>query len=291
MKSLTELELDTCSCTWYYAAKTSTRKKMARLLRRSSVEKYINSRYSQFKKIVEDVTFEPIPCDRKKLGAIFHDFYYRPPKKLKELLQYRRNEHKLEECPSCGNPFIPDTLDHFLPKEDWPEYSILPNNLVPQCRGCAPVKGDKYFCKKEGAALFLHPIYTGILEEVMFKIDVQVDKEIATFSVSVGITNSVGVDDKARIQRHMDKLAVNSRIQEFCVRQYARWKYKLADSGGEIDFIFRALLGSKLYEIWGENWSIAFMLGVLRNPEAVIDLQRYSATTPIPAPRTIRAIN
>jgi 5-methylcytosine-specific restriction endonuclease McrA len=39
-------------------------------------------------------------------------------------------------CPFCGGRGHVHTLDHFLPKANFPLYSVLPANLVPCCRDC-----------------------------------------------------------------------------------------------------------------------------------------------------------
>lgn len=40
------------------------------------------------------------------------------------------------DCPFCGGIGDPATLDHFLPKAEFPQFSIYPSNLVPSCRDC-----------------------------------------------------------------------------------------------------------------------------------------------------------
>ena len=42
----------------------------------------------------------------------------------------------LEKCPFCGGIGTPRNLDHFLPKAHFPQFSVLPHNLVPACRDC-----------------------------------------------------------------------------------------------------------------------------------------------------------
>lgn len=41
-----------------------------------------------------------------------------------------------ERCPFCGGIGTPRNLDHFLPKTHFPQFAILPYNLVPACRDC-----------------------------------------------------------------------------------------------------------------------------------------------------------
>lgn len=41
-----------------------------------------------------------------------------------------------EKCPFCGGIGRPRNLDHFLPKSRFPQFSVLPVNLIPACRDC-----------------------------------------------------------------------------------------------------------------------------------------------------------
>ncbi|TAV50215.1 HNH endonuclease [Rhizobium leguminosarum] len=40
------------------------------------------------------------------------------------------------KCPFCGGIGQVHTVDHYLPKSNFPVYSVLPDNLVPCCRDC-----------------------------------------------------------------------------------------------------------------------------------------------------------
>lgn len=41
-----------------------------------------------------------------------------------------------EKCPFCGGIGRPRNLDHFMPKARFPQFSVLPLNLIPSCRDC-----------------------------------------------------------------------------------------------------------------------------------------------------------
>lgn len=46
-------------------------------------------------------------------------------------------------CPFCGISEL-STLDHYLPKELYPEFSVFPKNLVPSCAVCNTRKKDGF---------------------------------------------------------------------------------------------------------------------------------------------------
>ncbi len=41
-----------------------------------------------------------------------------------------------DKCPYCGGIGRPETVDHYLPKSKFPQFSVLPINLLPCCRDC-----------------------------------------------------------------------------------------------------------------------------------------------------------
>lgn len=47
-----------------------------------------------------------------------------------------------EKCPFCGGIGRPRSLDHYLPKANYPQFSVLPQNLVPSCRDCNTDKSN-----------------------------------------------------------------------------------------------------------------------------------------------------
>lgn len=60
-------------------------------------------------------------------------------------------------CPFCAGLGQVRTLDHYLPKANFPAYSVSPANLVPCCRDCNTGKGST-FGATQGAQT-LHPYF------------------------------------------------------------------------------------------------------------------------------------
>jgi hypothetical protein len=65
-----------------------------------------------------------------------YDHYFVPKQKpARKIYEALLNAAK-EKCPFCGGIGTARNLDHFLPKAHFPQFSILPHNLVPACRDC-----------------------------------------------------------------------------------------------------------------------------------------------------------
>ncbi|TAJ74910.1 MAG: HNH endonuclease [Sphingobium sp.] len=58
-------------------------------------------------------------------------------------------------CPFCGELGQVRTLDHYLPKANFPRHSVLPKNLVPCCRDCNTGKNAAFGAQAHEQAL--HP--------------------------------------------------------------------------------------------------------------------------------------
>ncbi|QBE63194.1 hypothetical protein [Pseudoduganella lutea] len=267
----------TSKCGWLDLAITS-KKENAGLLQYAKFA--LLDCYKEFDGIVDKFKDRP-PVSRVKLiASVLREFYGAPPKDLHEIVLMRRRKHELDECPYCGYPLKPRTLDHFLPKEDWPEYAIFSNNLVPQCSDCAPIKGQRYYCDTDKQALFLHPMYSSALSTVRFHVDVSLVGNRAIFCAKFSILEYVSVEDEQRIRLHLKSLQVKRRIEEYCDEQYQRWTRIVGARGCNVRASFERRLKEGDSDPYATNWGIAFYQGVLNNPQAVENLQKHEPYGP-----------
>lgn len=85
----------------------------------------------------------PFAINPHNFGPGVHDLQYAlydSRRRSGELGRMRR-KGGLKSCPVCGSPVTGD-LDHYLPRDIYPEYSIMRANLVPACKHCnSGVKG------------------------------------------------------------------------------------------------------------------------------------------------------
>ncbi|MCI5123163.1 MAG: HNH endonuclease [Candidatus Electrothrix sp. AR5] len=72
---------------------------------------------------------------RSELVKIYDQYFVPETKPARRIYDSLLNAAE-ETCPFCGGIGTPRNLDHFLPKTHFPQFSVLPLNLVPSCRDC-----------------------------------------------------------------------------------------------------------------------------------------------------------
>lgn len=109
-------------------------------------------------------------------------------------------------CPLCGQRSV-STLDHFLPKADFPSLVVVPLNLIPACSDCNKAKLDKVpYSESEQT---LHPYFDDVTSEQWLFAEV---KEESPGSIRF-YTSDVDVYDEAlneRIKFHFRELDLGS---------------------------------------------------------------------------------
>jgi hypothetical protein len=144
----------------------------------------------------------PINLIREDLGEIYDRVVVRGSERyvflgIKASAPYNR-------CPLCAHRDV-SSLDHYLPKENYPEFAVLPMNLVPCCSGC---NGEKraFIPNAEEEQLF-HPYFDdwGTYDLLTATIEIG-----AYIDVYFGIADT-GVPDmiRQRAQNHFDRLGLD----------------------------------------------------------------------------------
>lgn len=85
-----------------------------------------------------DVDDDPVVINtlkKSELVKIYDQYFVPDDKPARKIYDSLLNAAK-EKCPFCGGIGTPRNLDHFLPKAHFPQFSVLPYNLVPACRDC-----------------------------------------------------------------------------------------------------------------------------------------------------------
>jgi hypothetical protein len=150
---------------------------------------------------------------KSDLVKIYEQYFVAKSKPARKIYDALLNAAK-EKCPFCGGIGTPRNLDHFLPKKHFPQFSVLPHNLVPSCRDCnMDGKGSAFATNAEDQ--IIHPYADkGIFfsEQWIF----------ATYHEGNGIKpgefeyytfppDNWSVVDKARVRKHFKDFSLAKR--------------------------------------------------------------------------------
>lgn len=271
MEHLKELLIDNTKYTDWLNLATTCRKGNVEKLK--LIKNEIEKSYLEYDTIINEYSVKIDETNFSDHSEILLEYYNKPPSSLNVELKDRRNNHGLNECPFCGNPTSPDTLDHFLPKNFWPEYSIFQNNLVPQCRGCAPTKGDKYFCSTNNSAMFIHPMYDDLISKVGFNFYIKYDDSNNRIAIDVKFSLPRDLDSlnesKNRIETHLTQLKIKQRAIIFAHRTIRHWKNLLKKNDFDILVVLNSRLSERATEQRYRNWESALYQSIIDNDELI----------------------
>ena len=108
-------------------------------------------------------------------------------------------------CPLCSHRLV-ETLDHYLPKSDFPRLVVTPINLIPSCFPCNKLKSDISASIPEEESL--HPYFDNIESEIWLSAKVnKTTPPSLTFYVEYNKNCSALLNE--RIQNHFELLLLN----------------------------------------------------------------------------------
>lgn len=131
---------------------------------------------------------------------------------LDKLKKDIRESQESIKCQYCGIIPTSDTFDHYLPKSDFPEYSILPDNLIPCCPRCNTNKGDNWI--ENGNRQILHLYFDEIPDErYLFA---ELDYENGNIIVNFNLINNGNIDNDffKIIEAHYKSLSLMKRFKK-----------------------------------------------------------------------------
>jgi hypothetical protein len=127
---------------------------------------------------------------------------------LKTKLTTNEFNQRNNTCPNCTIETVA-SLDHYIPKDEFPELSVNPSNLVPCCSTCNSKKKEKW--KDEQALLFLN-LYSDLIPSTQY-LFVKIESEI---NFKFELKNISGIDEDLFkvIESHYCKLDLLQRFKD-----------------------------------------------------------------------------
>lgn len=118
-----------------------------------------------------------------------------------------------ERCPFCGDIGQTKNLDHFLPKAHFPEFSVMPLNLVPSCRDCnMGEKGQNYATTENNQAI--HPfVDKDIFFQEQWVFADYINEDDGAINYYVHCPTNWRQEDQDRAYNHFNNLNLASRYR------------------------------------------------------------------------------
>lgn len=151
----------------------------------------------------------------------FHNLYLSPADDSVQgpILQGLRSR-ELQLCPACGEDGTPNTLDHYLPKQTYPEFSITAYNLFPMCDICQGEKGTATV-NAANERLFMHPYFDQFTDAQVFCLRIGRPFESPQI-ISLYPNPGLSAAQQALVMRHLNELGIGRRYNHFFKSEYMR---------------------------------------------------------------------
>jgi hypothetical protein len=121
-------------------------------------------------------------------------------------------------CPFCGIGES-STLDHYVPKEEQPEFAIFSKNLVPCCGPCNTRKGKLLADGQTNLRVFLHPYFDTVPDQEFLQLRVELLSD--ALRLTYGIVRVTGMPTQVfqQLVSHFTRLGLADRYRLMALAQ------------------------------------------------------------------------
>ncbi len=168
-------------------------------------------------------------------------------------------------CPFCAQRTV-GTLDHYLPKSEYPSLVVVPHNLVPSCRDCNSAKRS-YIATSEAEQL-LHPYFDNFAVDQWLFAEVH-EGPPAVLSYSVRQTGQITDTEFMRLQKNFSVLDLAELYASHAAAELANINFQLQmvfEAGGAEgvrDHLAQAFLSRSRIHV--NSWQSACYQAVSQN--------------------------
>jgi hypothetical protein len=152
-----------------------------------------------------------IRLTEKEHKALIHTYNVEtaPMTKLRGQLMGRT---MVARCPFCGVGES-STLDHYLPKERFPQFATMSGNLIPCCARCNTRKSQLVFDELTDVRLFLHPYFDEIPVSSFVRVHVNILPDVLSLAFKVVRPKGMKLEVFQQLQSHFNVLRLADRYR------------------------------------------------------------------------------
>lgn len=129
------------------------------------------------------------------------------------------------KCPLCGVGTV-TTLDHYLPKSKFPDYTVLPENLVPACSYCNTAKLARAPSGPHNQTV--HPYYDDFSSSCWLYAEV-IEQDPPSLRFYVEVPVHWPPTSQNRLQKHFDVFKLQALFSSNAGAEMAGIRHELAD--------------------------------------------------------------
>lgn len=238
--------------------------------------------YSQYAAVSGNPAHVQNQAIHAELGKFLKGHYASPPKDLLHITTLRESsEHRV--CPMCGS-MHGGTLDHYLPKNAYPIFSVFSLNLVPACK-CNSKRKETLTGPNHNERV-LHPYFDDCLGQRLIKAKFEDLGKVPRVTVVLAVPATH--PDYAAIAFHFRKIVQKTAIQRYVADRWSNLcrKPSLAvralerniDDPAELQRELQKELNLLDDQFGGKNnWNSVFVSGLLEPPVMEWLRQRLSS--------------
>lgn len=178
-------------------------------------------------------------------------------------------------CPYCGISES-STLDHYLPKERYSEFSVFPKNLVPSCSVCNTRKRNRILDKNTKVRMFLHPCYDVIPDLAFLAVRARVGAKALILSYRLVRPTTMTLRTFQQLNSHFRELDLADRYRRMSLEHLGGQYPALRRAYGSRENAERvaeklAELAEDFEEVSGPNYWLAKLYRALAGNEYFCD--------------------
>lgn len=227
--------------------------------------------YEKNKNALENINYSIVTTNDEKeaLLSCYKRTGYLEKNVIKASIKDIQTEHLRVKCPYCRVDTAA-TMDHYLPKEKFPEFSFLPINLVPCCSRCNSIKGERWIFNDN--RIFINYYFDNLDIENFLKSKIKYKKDAIKTSTNIKYSLETGdIQDKdlsKTIESHFFELELLDRYNELVGEELSNIYTSVMKSDYSLDEHIRAIRNefNVKKEIYGDNhWKVVLYYSILES--------------------------
>ena len=121
-------------------------------------------------------------------------------------------EADVDLCPYCSLNQNPD-LDHYLPKDRYPEFSLHGHNLIPICPQCNRKKKTT-IKTRQGGRYFLHAAFEPSIDQPILEASIDYSCPVPAVTYHIEDNGALPAAELPIVERHFAKLGLADRYRK-----------------------------------------------------------------------------